>query len=109
MNGIHGTGRRLGLESLSTEGADVLFFFFFVNRVPQMVCTSNGVWPDQQQAGQYTQQRMDLVTILPTHFIPYGQIDFLLVLLHVCQNIPKFDLQWSFALWEEHSISSVKR
>ena len=43
MNGIHGTGRRLGLESLSTEGADALV----------------GVWPDQQQAGQDTQQRCD--------------------------------------------------
>ena len=41
MNTIHGTGWRLGLESLSTVGADVLV----------------GVWPDQQQAGQDTQQR----------------------------------------------------
>ena len=42
MNTLHGTGRRLGLESLATEGAGVVV----------------GVWPDQQQAGQDTQQRI---------------------------------------------------
>ena len=41
MNTIHVGGRRLGLESLATEGAGVVV----------------GVWPDQQQAGQDTQQR----------------------------------------------------
>ena len=49
MNGIHGTGRRLCLESLSTEGTDVLV----------------GVWPDQQQAGQYTQQRFTSPLLAP--------------------------------------------
>ena len=41
MIGIHGTGWGLGLESLSTVGADVQV----------------GVWPVQQQAGQDTPQR----------------------------------------------------
>ena len=41
MNTIRVGGRRLGLDSLATEGAGVLV----------------GVWPDQQQAGQDTQQR----------------------------------------------------
>ena len=41
MIGFHVGGWRLGLDGLSTEGADVLV----------------GVWPDQQQAGQDTQQR----------------------------------------------------
>ena len=40
MIGIHGTGWGLGLESLSTVGADVQV----------------GVWPVQQQAGQDTPQ-----------------------------------------------------
>ena len=42
MNTIHVGGRRLGLDGLSTEGAGVVV----------------GVWPDQQQAGQDTQQRI---------------------------------------------------
>ena len=41
MNDIHVGGRRLGLDGLSTEGADV----------------HGGVWPAQQQAGQGTPQR----------------------------------------------------
>ena len=41
MNTIRVGGWRLGLDSLATEGAGVLV----------------GVWPDQQQAGQDTQQR----------------------------------------------------
>ena len=43
MIGLHVGGRRLGLDGLSTGGADVLV----------------GVWPDQQQAGQDTQQRSE--------------------------------------------------
>ena len=49
MNTIRVGGRRLGLESLATEGAGVVV----------------GVWPDQQQAGQDTQQRFTSPLLAP--------------------------------------------
>ena len=48
MNTIHVGGRRLGLDGLSTEGAGVV----------------GRVWPDQQQAGQDTQQRKLIVMFM---------------------------------------------
>ena len=46
---IHVPGWGLGLEGLSTEGADVQV----------------GVWPEQQQAGQDAHQRRNDTGILP--------------------------------------------
>ena len=60
----HMPGRGLGLGSRSTEGAGVL------------VAVWVGVWPDQQQAGQNTQQRY--------HKYLFFCFELLLAFLHAC-------------------------
>ena len=77
MNTIRVGGRRLGLESLATEGAGVVV----------------GVWPDQQQSGQDTQQRMDFLRLSTA--------------LHSCQNILSEKEQWTF-LWRQEVLLSLK-